>query len=67
MKRVMRLTLAVVAYLVVLAGATPVAASGGSDFATCVVQHATGEVGFSVDHNPGMHQGFAGWRSCPGA
>ena len=67
MRRVMRLTLAVDACLALLAGATPVAASSGSDFAASVVQHATGEVGFSGDLNPGMHQGFAGWSSCPGA
>jgi len=67
MRRVMRLMLAVVAFLVLLAGATPLAASSGSDFAACIVQHAAGEVGFSGDHNPGMHQGFAGWSSCPGA
>ena len=67
MRRVMRLTLEIVAFLVLFAGARPLAASSGSDFVSCVVQHATGEVGFSVDHNPGMHQGFAGWRSCPGA
>ena len=67
MRRVMRIALAVVAYLVLLVGASPVAASSGSAFAACVVQHATGEVGFSGDHNPGMHQGLAGWSSCPGA
>lgn len=51
-----------------LGGANPVAAGGtGSTYGACVAHHATIEGGFSSDHNPGMHRGFAGWTGCPGA
>ena len=51
-----------------LVGANPVAAAGtGSAYGACVANHATTEGGFSSDHNPGMHRGFAGWTGCPAA
>ena len=51
-----------------LVGANPVAAAGsGSAYGACVAHHATIEGGFSSDHNPGMHHGFAGWTGCPAA
>lgn len=63
MTRTLRLALATVALLALLVGASPVAAAagGGADFGACVAHHATTERGFSGDHNPGMHSGFAGW------
>jgi hypothetical protein len=49
---------------------TPSAASAGSLssgelFSQCV-RHCAQTMGFSGDHNPGMHQGNAGWdgQSC---
>jgi hypothetical protein len=62
MTRTLRLALATVALLGLLVGASPVAAAvgGGADFGACVAHHATTEGGFSGDHNPGMHRGFAG-------
>lgn len=56
-------TLALVSLLV---GASAVAAAGdGAAYGGCVAHHATTESGFSSDHNPGMHRGFAGWAHCP--
>ena len=67
MNRGIRLALATGALLALLLGAAPVAAAGaGADFGACVAHHATTEGGFSADHHPGMHQGFAGWSGCPG-
>lgn len=68
MKRRFRLVLAAGALLALLVGASPVAAAGGgAAYGACVARHATTEGGFSSDHNPGMHRGFAGWTGCPGA
>ena len=66
MTRMLRLTLAAIALVGLLIGASPVAAaaSAGADFGACVAHHATSEGGFSGGHNPGMHQGFAGWPGC---
>jgi hypothetical protein len=65
MIRRFRLALAAGALLALLVGATPVAAAdAGADFGACVAHHATSEGGFSGDHNPGMHSGFAGWPGC---
>lgn len=68
MTRKLRLALAAVALLALLVGASPVAAAvDGADFGACVAHHATTEGGFSGEHNPGMHQGFARWPGCPHA
>ena len=64
MKRILRLAWATGALLALLIAASPVAAGTGSAFGACVAQHATTEGGFSADHNPGMHRGFAGWPGC---
>jgi hypothetical protein len=66
MKRTVILAFAIGALLAMFMGASPAAASSGADFGSCVAHHATSEGGFSADHNPGMHQGFAGWPGCPG-
>lgn len=66
MTRAPRLAIAAAALLVFIVGSTPVLAGGGADFGACVSQHAKAERGFSADHNPGMHHGFAGWSGCPG-
>ena len=62
MTRTLRLALAMVVLLGLLVGASPVAAAAGgeADFGACVAHHARAEGGFSSDHNPGMHRGFAG-------
>ena len=66
MTRRFRLALAACALFALLIGASPVAAAGGgAAYGACVAHHATTEGGFSRDHNPGMHQGFAGWPGCP--
>ncbi len=66
MTRKLRLVLGAAALLGLLVGASPVAAAeGGADFGACVAHHATTERGFSAEHNPGMHQGFAGCPGCP--
>ena len=68
MTRKLRLALAAGALLALLVGASPVAAAGnGADFGACVAHHATTMGGFSKDHNPGMHRGFAGWPGCADA
>ncbi len=68
MTRKLRLVLAAGALLALLVGASPVAAAGsGRDFSACVAHHATTMGGFSGEHNPGMHEGFAGWPGCPDA
>ena len=65
MTRKLRLALAAGALLALLVGASPVAAAGsGADFGACVADHATTMVGFSREHNPGMHRGFAGGHDC---
>jgi len=65
MTRMLRLAAAAGALPVLLIGASPVAAGSGAVFGDCVAHHATSEGGFTRDHNPGMHQGFAGWPGCP--
>ncbi len=65
MKRMLRLAVATGALLALLIGASPVAAGTGAEFGDCVAHHATTEGGFTADHNPGMHQGLAGWPGCP--
>ena len=66
MTRRFRLALAAGALLVLLVGASPVAAAGsGADFGACVAHHATSHGGFTGDCNPGMHGGFSGWTVCP--
>lgn len=68
MTRTFRWIIATGALLAGLIAASPVAASGsGADFGACVAHHATTERGFSADHNPGMHRGYAGWPGCPEA
>lgn len=65
MTRRFQLVLSAAALLALLVGASPAAAAGaGADFGACVAHHATTEGGFTADHNPGMHQGFAGWSGC---
>ncbi len=66
MTRRLRLAAAVAFILLAsLVAATPVAAADdGAAFGACVAHHATSEGGFDRDHNPGMHQGFAGWPGC---
>ena len=66
MTRPLRLAAAALAILVLLVGATTVAAAGGDGaaFGACGGHHATIEGGFSADHNPGMHPGFADWQGC---
>ena len=65
MTRMLGLAVATGALLALLVGASPVAAASGADFGGCAAHHATTERGFTADHNPGMHQGFAGWPGCP--
>lgn len=65
MTRMLRLAVAAGALLALLLGASPAAATSGADFGACVAHHATTEGGFTADHNPGMHRGFAGWPGCP--
>lgn len=67
MTRTLRLVAAAIALLAALVVASPVsaAAADGSTYGACVARHATIEGGFSGDHNPGMHRGFAGWAGCP--
>ena len=65
MTRKIRLALAAGALLALLVGASPVVAAGsGADFGACVAHHATTMGGFSGEHNPGMHRGYAGWPGC---
>jgi len=64
-KQALRSMVVAGALLALLIAASPVAAAGeGAEFGACVTHHATTESGFSADHNPGMHQGFAGWSGC---
>ena len=65
MTRMLRLAVVAGALIALLALAAPVAAARSADFGTCVAHHATTQGGFTADHNPGMHQGFAGWPGCP--
>ena len=68
MTRFLRRALAGAALLTLLVGASPTAAtSDGASYGACVAHHATTERGFSGDHNPGMHRGFADWPGCPDA
>lgn len=62
MIRRFRMALAAGALFAMLVAASPVAAAGsGAAYGACVAQHARAEGGFSGEHNPGMHRGFAGW------
>ena len=65
MTRVIRLAVVTAALLALLLGAGPAVAATGADYGACVAHHATTERGFTADHNPGMHQGYAGWPGCP--
>ncbi|MEX1173052.1 MAG: hypothetical protein WEG56_10620 [Chloroflexota bacterium] len=68
MTRRIRLVLAAGTLLAMLVAASPVAAAGdGAAYGACVAHHATTEGGFTHEHNPGMHSGFAGWSGCPDA
>lgn len=68
MTRRIRLALAAGALLATLVAASPVAAAGGgAAYGACVAHHATTQGGFSREHNPGMHRGFADWGGCPDA
>ena len=65
--RLVRLVSVALALAASLVAAPAVSASGsGADFGACVSMHATTMGGFSADHNPGMHQGFANWPGCAG-
>lgn len=66
MTRRFRLALVAGALFAILVAASPVAAAGeGATYGACVSDHARTEGGFSRDHNPGKHRGFAGWSgSC---
>ena len=61
----LRLAVATGALLALLVGASPAVAASGADFGACIAHHATAEGGFTADHNPDMHRGFAGWPGCP--
>ena len=65
MTRMLRLAALTGALVAMFVGAAPVAAGTGADLGACVAYHATTEGGFTAEHNPGMHQGFAGWPGCP--
>ena len=69
MTRILQRALAAAILLTLLVGAGPTsaAASDGASYGACVAHHATTERGFTGDHNPGMHRGFAGWPGCPDA
>jgi len=55
-----------VALLTLPVASPPIAgASSGASYGACVAHHATTERGFTGDHNPGMHRGFADWPGCP--
>lgn len=41
-----------------------VGADSGASYGACVAHHATVQRGFTGDHNPGMHPGYAGWEVC---
>ena len=64
MNRMFKVALGIVATLALLLGAGPVGASSGADFGACVAAHGATDGGFTGEHNPGMHQGFAGWSEC---
>lgn len=51
---------AATAALAVMSPAVATAAGSGADFAQHVRQ-CTQSMGFNGTHNPGMHQGYAGW------
>ena len=66
MTRTLGVWAAAIALVAMLAAAAPVFAAGdGARYGACVAMHATTEGGFTGDHNPGMHRGFAGWLGCP--
>lgn len=59
----MKRTLVAVALgaVLMLSVASPAFAATGGDFGTYHATHAVEMGGYTVDMNPGMHQGFAGW------
>ena len=60
-----RLLVAVVVTIGIIAGpATVAGAATGGDFGGHVADCAQ-TMGFSGDHNPGMHHGYAGWPGEP--
>ena len=60
-----RLLVAVVVTIGIVAGpATVAGAATGRDFGAHVAECAQ-TMGFSGDHNPGMHHGFTGWAGEP--
>lgn len=67
-KGVLAAGLAAAALALIPTGASAQTGSGGagSQFGHHVVACAQ-QMGFSGSHNPGMHQGFAGWNgmACP--
>lgn len=65
MTRIIKLAVVTGALVALLLGAAPAGAATGADYGACVAHHATTERGFTADHNPGMHQGYAGWPGCP--
>lgn len=56
----MLITLALGATLA-LAATAPVFAATGAEFGAHHADHAIEMTGYTVDMNPGIHQGFAGW------
>ena len=65
MTLVNRLAIVTAALLTLFLGASPAVAATGASFGACVAHHATTDRGFAGGHNPGMHQGYAGWPGCP--
>ena len=60
MRPVLRSAVVVIATATLLAPASAALAAPGSAFGPHVV-HCAQTIGFSGTHNPGMHQGGAGW------
>ncbi|WP_232547443.1 hypothetical protein [Propioniciclava soli] len=70
MSNLSRVLVSVVSAGALLLVATPAhAANANADYGQHV-RHCTQHMGFSGDHNPGMHQGKSGWdpmHMCPDA
>ena len=71
MSSLSRVLVSVVSAGALLVVATPAhAANANADYGQHV-RHCTQHMGFSGDHNPGMHQGKSGWddpmHMCPDA
>lgn len=59
----MRKMVAMLAMTVVLAmSAAPAFAATGRDFGDHHADHAVEMTGFTGEHNPGTHTGYAGWN-----